>query len=140
MKKIQPARKNTWKIVSLICMGIFCIMLIGAALRFYHGKASFTDTTPEQMQTAQTLVQQDMVARGMDIASYKVDIARKILHKGTKGQTRTLIRASLESANSQETYLIDLDKNEIVLHSVTTAKDWMVGESRMMPGGWHGKR
>lgn len=137
MKRVIVQKRNIWKIISLIVIGIFCIIVAGGILKFYHIKSSFAETTPEQAELARSLVNQDLLSRG--ISDYDVQIAPKIRMDKREGK-RTLIHVSTSNSTTQETYLIDLDKEKIILHSTTTFYEGMPEKMGRMPGrGWfHG--
>ena len=127
-----------WKVISLIFISIFCIVVILNLVRFYHASSSSVDATPEQVQMAEALIQADLHARGGDISAYHVDIAPIVRTHDVGGQEEAVIHASLSTPTSQESYLIDLDKGEIVMHSMTVYYDWMTDENNRRPPerGW----
>ncbi len=127
---------NRWKIVSLIFIALFAVLLIVSMVRFSHSRPPLTPATPEQMESAKAIVEQDLQANGDNISNYKIEAASELGHIGES--QKSLLRVAAENDTSRHFYLVDVETGKIVLHDSSERYGWMaeMKPPRESQGGW----
>jgi hypothetical protein len=126
---------NVWKIVAAVFIILFCAALIGGLFRISQPRPPFMAPTQEQIDSAKAVVAQDLEKRGDDINNYEVIVSDRIGEfknigigvspkpSGRQGQVGMhegkIIHVSLYSNSTNHFYLIDMDSEKVVMHSLT---------------------
>lgn len=123
MKEHKSKVKNVWKTVSVVFIVLFFLILIVGIMRAYHFKSSFITATEDQVNSARTIVSQELQNKGEEIDDYEIYVGNKIRKHGRNA--KSIIQVSLLKDSTRHLYLIDIDSHEIVLHSETEFYSWM---------------
>lgn len=129
---------NVWKIIAAVFIILFCAALIGGLFRITHTRSPFMAPTQEQIDSAKTIVAQELAKEGDDINNYEVIVSNRIgkfngikigFHPGPPGrqvpaETRSekVIHISLHGNSTTHFYLVDIDSERVIMHSFT---EWM---------------
>jgi hypothetical protein len=124
---------NRWKIVSLIFIALFAIMLIVTLVRFRHPGLDMNPATPEQIESANAVVEQHLQASGYNYTNIKA--ASDLGHMGDS--KKSVIRVTAENETSRQFFLVDVETGQIVLHDLSERFGWMADSKppRESPGG-----
>jgi hypothetical protein len=114
---------NRWKIVSLIFIALFAILVVVTLVRFRHVGPQMTPATPEQMELAKSIVEQNLQADGYNTGNYTIEANTEISRMGEN--QKEVIRVTAENDTSRHFFLVDMETGKLVLHDATHRYDWM---------------
>lgn len=139
MKKKKASRvkeRNVWKIVSAVFIVLFVLIL---AVGFMHPRPrmAFTEPTQEQVSMAESVVAQDLQARGDNISNYEVSVTNRVIgfigepYPGNAmpairqfnlpGESENFrnLQVSLRGNTTAYLYIVDIDSEKITMRSFT---------------------
>ena len=147
MKNKKPRKgnsgkeRNVWKIVSMVFIALF-IVILAWGLMSTRPRPTFTEPTQEQMNMAETIVAQDLQAKGDNISNYEVFVTNRIVglfgiphpsneepainqikSPGEAGNFRN-IQVSLRGNTTAYLYIVNIDSGKILMRSFT---EWFNG-------------
>lgn len=131
---------RVWKAIAVIFIAAFCLMLASGLMRAHYFRSSFVRATPEQVESATRLVEQDMQARGDNASEYQVRVADMIRRSDRDGFSESLVQVSLRGNSTERMYLIDVGdagSAQIIVRSETDFYGGMRGPA-LGPMGKHG--
>ncbi len=104
-----------WKIL-LIVLGAVVVLAIILGMVFSHNRYSKDkiELTQEQTDSVQAVVADHLLENGDDIANYQVKIGKET----RKYKELSKVQVYVYSDSITHTYLVDLESNEILMHSV----------------------
>jgi Na+-transporting methylmalonyl-CoA/oxaloacetate decarboxylase gamma subunit len=127
---------NAWKMVSAVFIVLFVLIL---AVGFIHPRIrpAFTEPTQEQASMAESIVAQDLQARGDSISNYEVSVTNRIVgfigepYPGNErlamrqfslpGEPESFrnIQVSLRGNTTAYLYIVDIGSEKVVMRSFT---------------------
>jgi hypothetical protein len=135
-KSSRAKERNVWKIVSAVFIMLFVLIL---ALGFINPRPrpAFTEPTQEQISMAESIVAQDLQARGDNISNYEVSVTNRVIGfigepypgntmpamrqfnlPGEAGNFRNL-QVSLRGNTTAYLYIVDIDSEKVAMRSFT---------------------
>ena len=138
----QVSGRNIWKIFALAFITVFLIIVITGLIKLYHFNKSFDKATDDEIASSKALVMDYMAQSGKNITSDDIaysDRIRKIEPKfeehanGTSedgDHGKRIMELSITKGNTKDTFLVDVDSKQIVMHSRMEFFSWMTNTSR----------
>jgi hypothetical protein len=134
----REKERNIWKMVSVVFIVLF-IIILAWGLTNIRPRPSFTEPTQGQIDMAESIVAQDLQARGDNISNYEVSVTNRII--GFIGEPHTWIerpsireidtqgeagfdnlQVSLRGNSTAYLYIVNTDSEKIVMRSFT---EWL---------------
>ena len=132
-KKSEKAdKKNIWKIVALIFIGIFILIIAGGLIRSYYFRPHFIPLSEQQIDSAKTAVYNDLAGKGINAPMESIKVANEVRPIRPDKEEKKIIEVSAEVDSIRHIYLIDANSNEILMHSQTEFFSWM-NDSKLFP-------
>ena len=139
MKNKRSSRvkeRNVWKIVSAVFIVLFVLILV-LGFMSPRPRMAFNEPTQEQIGMAESMVAQDLQARGDNISNYEVSVTDRIV--GLIGNSRIgnampairqfnlpgeaenfrNLQVSLRGNTTAYLYIVDIDSEKVVMRSFT---------------------
>lgn len=108
-----------WKIVAISVMLIFLLIVIGVLIKVYHYRSSLTKPTQAQTDEAARIATKKLQSMGDNVSAFKIHVGTKIRSLNDNGVPRKILQVSFANNATSHTFLIDISKGEILLHSET---------------------
>lgn len=110
---------NVWKIVSIVCIVLFFLIVLGKFARLHSFRSSFSVPSEDQIVFAKYVVAEDLMKRGDNITNYDSGVDNKIRKFGRGGVQKNMIQVYLSKNSTRQTYLLNIDDGEIIMRSET---------------------
>jgi hypothetical protein len=101
---------------SIIIVGIFIIIIAAALIKEFYFD-SHPKITESQMNSAKLAVENALQSKGDGISNYQYSFSKKIKNIGHDENSIPTIQLSLCNNSTKQTFLINLDTQEIIMHS-----------------------
>ncbi|MBI5066428.1 hypothetical protein HZA97_09415 [Candidatus Woesearchaeota archaeon] len=110
---------NVWKIISIVCIALFFLILLGKFARLHSFRSSFSVPSEDQVVFAKYVVAEDLIKKGDNIAEYEVRVDDRIRKFGRDKVQKNMIQVYLSKNSTRQTYLLNVEDGEIVMRSIT---------------------
>jgi len=115
-KKDDAPRKNILKIISIIVIAIFILIIIFGAAKEYILAPSNKPTTVE-MNSAESIIASDLLAKGDNINNYQVTFGQKIKTLDNVDNLTSIIQVCLSNNSKRHVYIIDVTSSQVVMQT-----------------------
>lgn len=123
--KDEKPKTNFWKIFSLIFIGVFLVVVILGLLRLYHFKSSFEKSTSDEAKTAESAIYNYMELNGRNISADRIKAFDRVTRMPFNGSEKKMIGVMVFDNAAEEMFLVDIESNEIMMHSKTEFFGWL---------------
>ena len=118
-KSKEAKKRSVWKILSIIFISIFLLVVIASLIRLYHFKSAFKESKNEEIGMAKSVVYDYLASNGRNVSMDNITPFNRITRIQYNHSEKKLIGVMVSDGSYEEMFLVDVDSNEIMMHSTT---------------------
>lgn len=123
MREKKASKQNLsyskWKVVSIAVIVLFALFVVVGIIKAYHFRQPFTQATQSQAAHAKGIAIKKLQSMGENASNYEIRAAEKIRKFRMGNNSRSIMQVLFYSNKTMHVFLIDLESDELILHSKT---------------------